>query len=120
LEKLKQAIKEAEESKKSQQKSSGPVDNKDKHSKNKTAKQNYITSCGLRVKSSKQGVIIEAILTGSRANQVGLQPGDIIEVIDGRTIKKEKELEEMLQSKPFGQRFQLLVVRRGQTGQILF
>jgi len=119
LQKLKLSIKEAEEAKK-QQELVDSKSNKSKGAKNKKVKQNYIAYCGLRVKSSKEGVFVEAILTGSRAGQAGLHPGDVIKVIDGRPIKKEAQLEEMLESKPFGQKFQLLVVRGNQTGQILF
>ncbi len=118
LQKLKLSIKEADDAKKQTQLSNHSND-KEKNNKNKS-KQSYLAFCGLRVKSGKEGVLIEALLTGSRAAEAGLRPGDIIQVIDGRSIKKESQLEEMLQSKPYGQKFQLLVKRGDQMGQILF
>jgi tetratricopeptide (TPR) repeat protein len=120
LDKLKDNIKQVQDTKKSQKSGSKKSANSSQQLTSETAKQNILAYCGLRVKSSKNGVLIDAILSGSRAAQVGLQPGDIITVIDGQAIKKTNQLEKALQNKPLGQRFQLLVTRRGQTGQILF
>lgn len=75
---------------------------------------------GFKVKSSKEGVKVKEISSGSRAAQVGLQSGDIIKVIDGLTINQVQQVEAMLNSKPVGQRFQFIVVRNRQVGQLLF
>jgi tetratricopeptide (TPR) repeat protein len=128
LEKLKQNIKQIEDEKKAEKLSPEKTStnnnngskNKNERLTNESALKNILSYCGLRVKSGKDGVLIEATLSGSRAAQVGLQPGDIIKVIDGQPIKKANQLEKTLRSKPLGQRFQLLVLRRGQTGVILF
>ncbi len=124
LDKLKESIKQAEAIEKQEKSAKSGEDisseNKNNHSAENTAKQDLITFCGLRVKGGKSGLFIEAILTGSRAAQAGLQPGDTISVINGLKITKPAQLQKMLESKPFGQKFQLLVLRGGQTGAILF
>lgn len=93
---------------------------KEKERTDKAAMKNIIEYFGMKVKTSETGVLIHAILTHSRAANVGLQPGDIIQVIDGQKIRHPEQLKKVLQSKPIGQRFQLIVIRGNRIGHILF
>ena len=61
------------------------------------------------MKGGREGVRITSIAPGSRAAQVGLQVGDVIKAVDGNVVISSSEINQMLISKPAGQRFQFTV-----------
>ena len=75
---------------------------------------------GISVKGGKEGVRITGIAFGSRAAQVGLQVGDVIKAVDGNVVTSSNEMNQMLMSKPPGQRFQFTVQREKHLGLVLF
>lgn len=67
---------------------------------------------GLRVRDGASGIEIDAVHPGSLGEQVGLRPGDVIEALDGRSIRSADDLAglgEQLRSGPAP----TLQVRRG-------
>ncbi len=115
LQKLELSLKEAKEK-----------EAKDKEAKEKIAKQtnqkkiDLLKTFGLEVKSSRDGVEVKKVTPGLRAATVGLYPRDIIKAVDGQGINKIAELEQILGSKPMGQRFQMVLIRNRITCQLFF
>jgi tetratricopeptide (TPR) repeat protein len=75
---------------------------------------------GLSVKASKEGARVTSIALGSRGAQVGLQVGDLIKAVDGTVVSSGNEINQILLSKPPGQRFQFTIQREKRLGPILF
>ena len=57
---------------------------------------------------------VRGIVPGGPAEAAGLQPGDIVEAIDGQPIRDPRHAAQLLQSKDVGQVVQYLVRRDGQ------
>ena len=68
---------------------------------------------GLKIESSKDGngIIVSTVYPGSPADKEGLQPGDRIEAINGRTISKVIEFIDALDSVSDESQIHLLVLR---------
>jgi S1-C subfamily serine protease len=76
-------------------------------------------SLGLRVKDEpSQGVIVGGARAGSPAERAGVQPGDLVEAIDGRPIRSVAELELIVKSLTAGRMAELVVKRRGITTRL--
>ena len=75
---------------------------------------------GLSVKASKEGARVTGIALGSRGAQVGLQIGDVIKAVDGNVVSSANDINQILLTKPPGQRFQFTVQREKRLGPILF
>jgi serine protease Do len=60
-----------------------------------------------------QGVYIDSILAGSAAEKAGLQAGDVIVEIDGRTVNQASELQEVIASHRPGDRVKVEIIRNG-------
>jgi serine protease Do len=54
-----------------------------------------------------QGVYIDSVLAGSAAEKAGLQAGDVIIEIEGRTVNQASELQEVVASHRPGDRVKL-------------
>jgi len=127
LDKLEQGLKEAKEAK---EKAAKEEANKNKAAKEWTAKTNakpvapkkidLYANFGLDVKSSRLGVMVKRLKPGWRGAQVGLYPNDIIKSVDGVEITQVSQLEQMLGNKPIGERFQMVLIRRGMACQLMF
>jgi serine protease Do len=51
---------------------------------------------GLRVEDSRRGVVVGSVERGSRAEAVGLAPGDLIVAVNGRQVRSVEELNALL------------------------
>lgn len=67
---------------------------------------------------SEYGVLIARVVPKSPAAKAGLQPGDVIQKVDGKEVKTGKELINSIISKAAGTQIQLVVAREGQTRSI--
>jgi tetratricopeptide (TPR) repeat protein len=127
LDKLEQGLKEAKEAK---EKTAKDEATKNKAAKEWTAKTNAKPSApkkvdlyanfGLDVKSSRLGVMVKRLKPGWRGAQVGLSVNDIIKNVDGVDITQVAQLEQILGNKPIGERFQMILIRRGMACQLTF
>ncbi|MGK7904347.1 MAG: HhoA/HhoB/HtrA family serine endopeptidase [Hormoscilla sp.] len=75
-------------------------------------------SLGLNVKD-KSGVFIAGIIPNSAAAAAGLQKGDIVQKIDGLTVTKAGQLQQIVQKSSVGDRLLLTVRRQGRTLNIV-
>jgi tetratricopeptide (TPR) repeat protein len=100
-----------------------PARNPPSRTKNNSASAkvpDLLLNYGVTAKSSKEGVRITDIAANSRGAQVGLQAGDVIKAVDGNIINNVNDINQLIFSKPPGQRFQFAVQREKRLGPILF
>lgn len=69
---------------------------------------------GLKVTRDK-GVLIVKVLEDSPADKAGLQQGDVIEKINGRSVKTASEVQEIVEASTVGAQLNLDVNRNGKT-----
>lgn len=79
-----------------------------------------LSSLGLIVNSSPNGIVINTVGIGSRAAKSGIKIGDVILSVNGVNVQSTTQLALLLSKIPNGQKGQLLVKRQGQVGQIMF
>ncbi|MBO8137961.1 MAG: trypsin-like peptidase domain-containing protein [Desulfotomaculum sp.] len=60
------------------------------------------------------GALIAGVVPGSPADKAGLQRGDVITGLDGKTIKNSDELIEIIKSKDVGDTLKVEAIRNGQ------
>jgi S1-C subfamily serine protease len=65
-----------------------------------------------------EGVLIVRIMSDSPASQAGLQPGDLIQKIDGQSVKSASDVQAKVEISKIGANLKLEVIRNGQTKQI--
>jgi serine protease Do len=63
--------------------------------------------------SDKGGVAVGEIVSGSPAEQAGLQPGDVIHKFDGREVKNFRALRTLVAQAPLDKQVELQIVRNG-------
>src|SRR5438477_11021066 len=63
--------------------------------------------------SDSGGVTVGEVLSGSPAEQAGLQPGDVIRKFDGRDVKNFRALRTLVAEAPLDKQVELQVVRNG-------
>jgi serine protease Do len=63
--------------------------------------------------SNTQGALVAGVEKGTPAEEAGIQRGDIIVGFDGRTVRDEHQLPEMVAQAPIGRIVPLEVIRRG-------
>jgi serine protease Do len=63
--------------------------------------------------SDAGGVTVGEVLSGSPAEQAGLQPGDVIRKFDGRDVKNFRALRTLVAEAPLDKQVELQVVRNG-------
>src|SRR5216110_387911 len=63
--------------------------------------------------SDTGGVTVGEVLSGSPAEQAGLQPGDVIRKFDGRDVKNFRALRTLVAEAPLDKQVELQVVRNG-------
>jgi serine protease Do len=62
----------------------------------------------------QEGVLIEEVVPGSPAEQVGLREGDVIVEIDGRPIRDAEQVQQLVDAAGVGKTLTLRVIRDGQ------
>jgi len=65
-----------------------------------------------------QGVLIVRVMNDSPAAQAGIQQGDIIQKVEGKSVKSAAEVQAKVESSQIGENLQLEIVRNGQTQQV--
>src|SRR5216110_2599773 len=63
--------------------------------------------------SDTEGVTVGEVLSGSPAEQAGLQPGDVIRKFDGRDVKNFRALRTLVAEAPLDKQVELQIVRNG-------
>jgi serine protease Do len=63
--------------------------------------------------SETEGVTVGEVLSGSPAEQAGLQPGDIVRKFDGREVKNFRALRTLVAEAPLDKQVELQIVRNG-------
>jgi serine protease Do len=63
--------------------------------------------------SGQNGALIRSVTLGSGADRAGMQPGDVINTIDGKSLRSEPEVREKLEGLIAGQRVDVGVLREG-------
>src|SRR5213083_1313087 len=63
--------------------------------------------------SDEGGVTVGEVLSGSPAEQAGLQPGDLIRKFDGRDVKNFRALRTLVDEAPLDKQVELQIVRNG-------
>ncbi len=69
--------------------------------------------------TSDSGVFIVETVDRSPASQAGLQPGDIIKSINGKTVEKSEEVQRIVEQQKVGDRVTLTIERNGQTQDVV-
>jgi serine protease Do len=70
----------------------------------------YIKSLG--IPATTKGVVINGFIDGSPAHASGLEPGDIIQKIDGKDVASPKEVKDYVQTKKVSDTLHFLVMRK--------
>jgi Do/DeqQ family serine protease len=68
--------------------------------------------------TAESGVLIVETVDGSPASQAGLQPGDIIQEINGETVEESEEVQRIVEQQNVGDRVSLLIQRNGEPLEI--
>lgn len=68
----------------------------------------------------RQGVIVSEVLTGSPAEDAGLQPGDVIVSLGGKPVNTPSRLQLAVEQTSLGSRESLKVIREGKTIDVSF
>src|SRR5881397_1470992 len=63
--------------------------------------------------SDTEGVTVGEVVSGSPAEQAGLQPGDVISKFDGRDVKNFRALRTLVAEAPLDKQVELQIVRNG-------
>src|SRR5213595_352986 len=63
--------------------------------------------------ADSEGVVVDDVLSGSPAEQAGLQPGDVIRKFDGRDVKNFRALRTLVAEAPLDKPVELQVLRNG-------
>jgi len=59
------------------------------------------------------GVVVNAVLNGSPADQAGLEPGDVIQQVNGRNVTSTQELQKIIRDTPPGKSISMVIWRYG-------
>lgn len=78
----------------------------------------FITEQAAIANEVPQGAYIQNLLSGSSAEQAGLESGDIITRFDGERIDEENELAQLINQSQVGEQVTLEVWRDGQTREV--
>ena len=68
--------------------------------------------------TADSGVLIVETVDGSPASQAGLQPGDVIQAINGETVEESETVQRIVEEQNVGDRVTLTIERNGQTQEI--
>lgn len=68
--------------------------------------------------TAESGVLIVETVNGSPASQAGLQPGDVIQEINGETVEESEEVQRIVEQQNVGDRISLLIERNGEPLEI--
>ncbi|WP_413165892.1 HhoA/HhoB/HtrA family serine endopeptidase [Capilliphycus salinus ALCB114379] len=64
--------------------------------------------------STDNGVLVVNVVPGSPAEQSGLQPGDVIQKIDNKSVRKSETVQQIVQNKTVGSSLEVEVNRNGE------
>jgi S1-C subfamily serine protease len=67
----------------------------------------------LGLSKGAQGVVVAQVASGSPSEKAGLQQGDVIERVDGQSVKTSKEVQSIVRSHKVGETVNMLVLRSG-------
>jgi len=65
----------------------------------------------------EEGVLISGVVEGSPAEKAGIQPGDIVQEVNGKSVSSPLELREEILKRKIGEKISLTLIRKG--GKIL-
>ncbi|MFZ9429554.1 MAG: PDZ domain-containing protein, partial [Burkholderiaceae bacterium] len=65
------------------------------------------------------GALVQGVESGSPADKAGVEPGDIILKVDGKTVEKSGDLPRLIGATKPGSRATLQVLRRGSTREVV-
>jgi len=68
--------------------------------------------------TTDSGVVIVEIMEGSPAARANLRPGDVIKEINGETVTKSEQVQQLIEQQEIGDQVSILVERGGQTQEI--
>lgn len=83
-------------------------------------RQDPLSQCGISGKSTRDGVIVNGIVIGSRAASSGLIPGDYIRALEGNEITDTDQLNQVLMQYQPSQKLQMMIIRNGDISVINF
>ena len=66
----------------------------------------------------EEGVLIVRVMENSPAEKAGLQQGDVIQKVSGRSVKASEEVQSIVEGSKIGADLPLEIIRNGQTKQI--
>lgn len=69
---------------------------------------------GVIITSSPEGIRIDQVQGTSVADEAGIEPGDILQQVDGQRISDPRQLQRLVQSMSAGQSVELTVLRDGE------
>jgi len=72
---------------------------------------------GLKVTQDK-GVLVVKVLDDSPADKAGLQPGDVIQKINGKSVKTASEVQDIVEASTVGAQLNLEINRNGKTQRL--
>lgn len=72
----------------------------------------------LGLPANTKGVVLRKIGPGSPADKAGLQPGDVIQKVDGKTVATSKEVQDLVRKHKVGDTINMLVLREGQLSAV--
>ncbi|MEJ2201462.1 MAG: trypsin-like peptidase domain-containing protein [Desulfuromonadaceae bacterium] len=68
---------------------------------------------GLQLAETRRGLVVEKVVSGSRAEQVGIRSGDLVVEIDGVQVSGQADLSRMVEDRIGREPLRFLVVRNG-------
>lgn len=75
-----------------------------------------LSTLGVGLKTAQGGAFIESVTTpGSAADKAGLVGGDVVTSFDGKAVKSESDLRNILGSTPVGKTVEVVYLRDGET-----
>lgn len=68
--------------------------------------------------TQETGVLVVKVLPGSPAAEAGLQPGDVIQKVNDKTVKRSSEVQELVEASSVGATLKVQVDRKGRSQTI--
>ncbi len=65
-----------------------------------------------------EGCLVEKISEESSAAESGLQPGDLVTIVDGKSVRNTAEIRDIVRAKRVGDTVEITFVRQGETYQV--
>ena len=65
-----------------------------------------------------RGALVATVIKGGPAHAAGIQPGDVIRTVEGKSIKVGRDLLRIVLAQPVGKRLKLDIIRNGKAKQV--